>query len=65
MTDVDILDVECLGILDIDCAAGWLFEVEELECFDVVDVHCVDKTLMQVEDVGRYGYTEYYSMCIL
>ena len=31
MTDVDILDVECLGILDADCVAEWLIEVETQE----------------------------------
>ena len=55
MTDVDILDVWCNGVLDVDCIDGWLVEVEELECVEVA--LCGQKA-----DAGRrcgsYGYTQ-------
>ena len=49
--EVDIPDVECDSILNIDRVVERPDEVEEFECIDVLDMECVDKWLIEVDYV--------------
>ena len=60
MTDVDTRDVGHLGILEVECVAEWLLDVERLECLEVLDVQRVDKGLMQVDDVKCMAVLDVY-----
>ena len=46
---IDIADVECAGIFDVDCIVKRLVEAKVLGWIDVLDVDCVDERLIEVE----------------
>ena len=47
----EVKELECIDVLDVECANKRLIEVQYDECQGILGVHCVANRLVDVEDL--------------
>ena len=62
---MQVENVDCVDVLDVDRAEGRLDVEEDIECLQVGCVECVDERLEVIEDVESIHVDNGHCSCIL